>query len=131
MIPMHRSTDVHQLSMLLRTSRELDIVGDVTATVDGPTDLLAWASLLPEPAICAWRSHSGHRYVQATARHDRLPVHGIITAVLNADQNPHFWNELVDNNEPAPGDERMLTPHDLTRTCAWEATPPDTPDLTP
>jgi hypothetical protein len=131
MIPMHRSTDVHQLSMLLRTSRELDIVGDVTATVDGPADLLAWATLLPESAICAWRSHSGHRYVQATARHDRIPVHGLITAVLNADQHLHFWNELVDNDEPAPGDEHMLTPKDLTRTCAWEATPPNPTDPIP
>jgi hypothetical protein len=117
---MYRSSDTHQLSILLRISSELDIVGDVTATVHNPADLLAWASLLPEPTICAWRSGSGHRYVQVSARHDRLPVHGRITAVLAADAHIGFWNELV-HHAPAPGDRQELSLKDLSR--AWEATP--------
>jgi hypothetical protein len=117
---MYPSADNHQLSILLRISRELDVVGDVTATVDNPADLLAWASVLPEPTICAWRSHSGHRYVQVSAPHDRLPVHGRITAVLAGDQHTGYWDELV-GHDPAPGEEQMLSLKDLSR--AWEAMP--------
>lgn len=52
---MSTSIDAHQLSTLLRISSELDIVGDVTATVTTPSELLAWAHALPEPTIRAWR----------------------------------------------------------------------------
>ena len=51
------------LSTLLRISRDLDIVGDVTATVDSPSALLAWTHALPEPIIRAWRADdSATRY---------------------------------------------------------------------
>ena len=43
--------DAHELAILLRTSRDLDIVGDVTATVGGPSDLLAWAMVLSSSTI--------------------------------------------------------------------------------
>ena len=44
------------LSTLLRISSDLDIAGDVTATVETPSALLVWAHALPEPTICAWRA---------------------------------------------------------------------------
>ena len=47
---MYPSQDARELSVLLRISRELDIVGDVTATVDAPAELLAWANILTDPA---------------------------------------------------------------------------------
>jgi hypothetical protein len=53
------------LSTLLRISRGLDIVGDVTAIVDSPSALLAWAHALPEPTIGVWRAEDfGIRYFQ-------------------------------------------------------------------
>lgn len=118
---MYPTADAHQLSILLRISSELDVVGDVTVTVDHPADLLAWATMLPQATLCAWRAHSGNRYVQATAVHNRLPVHGRITAVLRGDQHPQFWNELVETHDLASGEERRLSLKDLTR--AWEAMP--------
>jgi hypothetical protein len=48
---MSTSFDAHQLATLLRISSELDIIGDVTATVATPSELLAWAHALPEPTI--------------------------------------------------------------------------------
>jgi hypothetical protein len=126
------SENAHQLSVLLRTSRELDIVGDVTATVDHPADLLAWSDLLPEPTLCAWRARSGNRYVQVTAPYHHTPVHGRITAVLTADQHPHFWAELLHDKDLDKGQEQILTLKDLA--AAWaamplaaEATTPDEP----
>jgi hypothetical protein len=118
---MYPSADARQLSILLRISSELDIVGDVTATVENPADLLAWATLLPQPIICAWRAHSGKRYLQATAAHDRLPVHGRITAVLAADQHSQFWNEALQQHELKPGEEQLLSIANLNR--AWETMP--------
>jgi hypothetical protein len=118
---MYRSETAHQLSVLMRISTELDIVGDVTATVDHPADLLAWSDLLPEPTLCAWRAHSGKRYVQATAPYHRDPVHGRITAVLAADPHTHFWHELLHGSDLDKGQEQVLTPKDLA--AAWEAMP--------
>ena len=40
---MYRAQAARELSILLRISRELDVVGDVTAIVDNPSELLAWA----------------------------------------------------------------------------------------
>lgn len=119
---MHPSENAHQLSVLLRTSRELDIVGDVTATVDHPADLLAWADLLPNPTVCAWRAHSGNRYVQVTARYHHDPIHGRVAAVLAADHHHRqFWAELVPNGDLEPGQEHVLTPKDVAE--AWAAMP--------
>jgi hypothetical protein len=118
---MYRSENSHQLSVLMRTSRELDIVGDVTATVDHPADLLAWSDLLPEPTVCAWRAHSGRRYVQVTARYHHDPVHGRITAVLAADHHRRFWDELVPGGDLDAGQEQVLTPKDVA--AAWAAMP--------
>ena len=44
---MSTSIDAQQLTTLLRISSELDIIGDVTATVATPSELLAWAHALP------------------------------------------------------------------------------------
>ena len=38
---MYPAKDARELAILLRISRELDVVGDVTATVDNPSELLA------------------------------------------------------------------------------------------
>ena len=50
---MYPSTVARQLAILLRISRELDIVGDVSATVDNPSELLAWAAILTDATIAA------------------------------------------------------------------------------
>ena len=50
---MLRAGDARELSILLRISSELDILGDVTATVDNPSELLAWARTLNQPAVLA------------------------------------------------------------------------------
>lgn len=92
---MYPSKDARELSVLLRISREIDIVGDVTATVDNPPELLAWASILSDAEIVAWRStDSGHRYLQVTADRHTAPIRGRVTAVLPCEQHPEFWNAL-------------------------------------
>ena len=125
---MYPSDNAHQLSVLLRTSSELDIVGDVTATVDYPADLLAWGNLLPDPTVCAWRAHSGNRYVQVTSHYDHDPIHGRVAAVLTADHHRQFWAELVPNGDLDPGQEQVLTPEAIA--AAWAAVPLDI-DATP
>jgi hypothetical protein len=121
---MSRSLDAHQLSTLLRISSELDIVGDVTATVATPSDLLAWAHALPEPTICAWRADdSGNRYVQVSATCHRNPLHGQITAVLTGDDHRPFWAVLLPQGDLAPGDQRLLPLKALG--AAWSVTAPN------
>ena len=53
---MYPAEDAHELAILLHTGRDLDIVGDMTATVAGPSELLAWALILSRPEVVAWRS---------------------------------------------------------------------------
>lgn len=92
---MYRSSHARELDSLLRLSRELDIVGDVTATVDNPSELIAWAANLTNPSVTAWRAKdSGFRYIQASAEHTRAPVRGCISAVLSCDAHLEFWNAL-------------------------------------
>ena len=123
---MYPSKDTRELAILLRISRELDIVGDVSATIDNPSELLAWAAILTDATIAAWRGQdSGHRYVQITAQHHRAPVHGRVTAVLPCEQHTEFWQAL-DLNELAPGETRNLTITDLS--AAWSAMPITPPD---
>lgn len=115
--------DGHELSTLLRLSSELDIIGDVTATVASPSDLLAWAHALPEPTICAWRAEdSGNRYVQVTAAYHRNPVHGRVTAVLTADDHRTFWAALLPEGDLTAGAEQFLTLSVLA--AAWTTLPP-------
>jgi hypothetical protein len=118
---MYPSEDAHQLSILLRISRELDIVGDVTATVDSPSELIAWALFLHDPVVCAWIGTSGKRYVQATAPYDREPVRGRVTAVLSCDHHPEFWSALPETDQLTAGEERLLTVANLS--TAWEVMP--------
>lgn len=118
---MYPSQDARELSVLLRISRELDIVGDVTATVDAPAELLAWATILEDPAIVAWRAEdSGHRYLHVTAVHHRRPIRGPITAVLHCEQHRAYWDELLPQDIP-PGSKETLTIKDLS--AAWNAMP--------
>ena len=92
---MYPSRNAREIAILLRISRELDVVGDVTATVDNPSELLAWANVLTEAEIVAWRAKdSGRRYIQVTANHTRAPIRGRISAVLPAGQHPEFWHAL-------------------------------------
>ncbi len=103
------SPDAQQLSTLLRISNDLDIVGDVTATVDSPSALLAWAYALPAPTICAWRAEdSGNRYVQVTANCHRTPLHGQVAAVLPGDGHRSFWSLLQPEGDLAAGEERLV-----------------------
>jgi len=127
---MYPSKHARELAILLRISRELDIVGDVSATIDNPSELLAWATILTDPTIAAWRAQdSGHRYIQVTADHARAPVRGRVTAVLPCEQHTEFWHALT-LDQVSPGDTRTLSIADLT--AAWldmPITPPgvDTP----
>lgn len=125
---MYPSKDARELAILLRISRELDIVGDVTATVDNPSELLAWANVLTGAptgaAIIAWRAEdSGHRYLQATADHPRAPIRGRVAAVLPCETHAEFWHAL-NLDDLQPGHTRTLTTRDLSD--AW-ATMPVTP----
>jgi len=123
---MYPSKDARELAILLRISRELDIVGDVSATVDNPSELLAWAAILTDATIAAWRGHdSGHRYLQVTAEHHRAPVHGRITAVLHCEQHQEFWQALH-LDELGPGQTRNLTVADLS--AAWSVMPLTPPE---
>ena len=120
---MSTSVDAQQLSTLLRISSELDIVGDVTATITSPSALVAWVYALPTPTICAWRAEdSGSRYVHVTAVCHRNPVHGRVTAVLPADEHYTFWVALLPDGDLAPGDEHIVALSTLA--AAWSATVP-------
>ena len=124
---MYPSPEAREIGILLRISRELDVCGDVTATVDNPSELIAWASVLAEPAILAWQAQdSGCRFVQVSADHRRPPVRGHVVAVLSCEQHPHFWDALP-LGDLQPGRSRALGLSDLAQ--AWEAmplTPPET-----
>jgi hypothetical protein len=118
---MLRARDARELSILLRISNELDILGDVTVTVDNPSELLAWARTLDRPAVLAWRAKdSGHRYAQVAAEHHKAPVRGLITAVLHCDRYTEFWDALA-LTELANGQCRKLTLDDLAN--AWAEMP--------
>lgn len=118
---MYPSKDARELAILLRISRELDIVGDLTATVDNPSELLAWALILSEPDVLAWRAtDSGHRYLHVSARHRGSPVRGRVTAVLACDHHRDYWNALG-LNRLAPGERHELTIDDLS--SAWAVMP--------
>jgi hypothetical protein len=125
---MYPAKDVRELTILLRISRELDVVGDVTATVDNPSELLAWALVLGGADVIAWRSEdSGHRYLQVTADRHRPPVRGRVAAVLECEQHPEFWNALG-LDEVAAGQRRTLSVGDLS--TAWDVMPIDHPAAT-
>jgi hypothetical protein len=128
---MYPSPEAREVGILLRISRELDVCGDLTATVDNPSELIAWASVLTDPTVRAWRPQdSGSRFVQVSADHHKAPVRGHVSAVLACEQHAHFWDALhLDDLQP--GSTRSLRVADLAQ--AWEAmplTPPENP-LTP
>jgi hypothetical protein len=118
---MYPAKDARELAILLRISRELDIVGDVTATADNPSELLAWALILSRPEIAAWRAEgSGHRYLQVAADRRRAPVRGRVTAVLACEQHREFWTALgLDQLDT--GDRRSLSVDALS--SAWDVMP--------
>ena len=118
---MYPAKDARELAILLRISRELDVVGDVTATVDYPSELLAWAVVLSKPDVVAWRAHdSGHRYLQVTAHRSRAPIRGRVTAVLPCEQHPEFWTALG-LDQLSNGDRQVLSVDALS--SAWAVMP--------
>jgi hypothetical protein len=122
---MYPAKDARELAILLRISRELDVVGDVTATVDNPSELLAWALILSRPHVLAWRAtDSEHRYLHVSAHRKRAPIRGNITAILDCDQHVDFWNALQ-LDDLTPGGRRDLGTDALS--SAW-ATMPLTPE---
>jgi hypothetical protein len=121
--------DARELTVLMRLSRVLDVVGDVTATVDGPSELIAWILVLGRPEIVAWRAEqTGHRYIQATAQRDRAPVRGMLTALLPCEHHRGFWRALG-LDDLAEGERRSLKGTDLS--TAWETMPITTEDIAP
>ena len=118
---MYPSEKSRQLSILLRLSRELDIVGDVTATTDNPSELIAWAHILPQPTICAWQGESGAPYIQVSAAHSHDPVRGQVTAVLECAQHPQFWQQVTADADLSQHVQQTLTLKDLSD--AWAAMP--------
>ncbi len=118
---MYPAKDARELAILLRISRELDVVGDVTATVDNPSELLAWTLVLRDPEIVAWRAgDSGHRYLHIIARRNRAPIRGCVTAVLPCDQHKEFWHALG-LDQLSAGDRRPLDTGALS--SAWAVMP--------
>jgi hypothetical protein len=107
---MYPSQDARELTVLLRISRDIDVVGDVTATLDSPSELLAWAAVLSEADIVAWRSRdSGHRYLQVTAARRTAPVRGRVAAVLPCEHHEQFWDALGLADLAAGGIEQLDT----------------------
>jgi len=126
---MYPSQEAREIAVLLRISRELDVCGDLTATVENPSELIAWASVLSDPAIVAWQaSDSRNCFVQVSADHERAPIRGHIAVVLACDRHPDYWDAL-DLADLPPGRTRSLTVKDLTR--AWEILPITAPDPSP
>lgn len=118
---MYPAKDAHELALLLRTSRELDIVGDVTATVEGPSELLAWALVLSGPEVVAWRAKdSGRRYLHVTSGRNRAPVRGQITAILDCEHHLAFWT-AIGLDQLTPGDRTNLQVKALS--AAWDLMP--------
>lgn len=123
---MYPSAKARELAVLLRISRELDVCGDLTATVDNPSELLAWADVLEGPTVLGWRAHdSGCRFVHVAADHRRAPVRGHVSAVLSCDQHREFW-EALHLSDLEAGCTRPLSVHDLAE--AWKAMPITAPD---
>ena len=122
---MYSSDDPRQIGVLLRISRSLDVVGDVTVKVDDPSELLAWANTLPEPTALVWRAvDSEKRYAQVSASHRRRPVHGTITAVLCCEQHRPFWDELL-GTDLEPGTDQPVSVKALSQ--AWAGAVPLAP----
>jgi hypothetical protein len=122
---MYSTDDPRQIGVLLRMSRALDIVGDVSVSVDDPSELLVWANTLPDPTALAWRAvDSEKRYAQVSAAHHRRPVHGLITAVLCCEDHRAFWDELLDADLD-PGTEKTISIEALSQ--AWASAVPPTP----
>lgn len=117
--------DARELAVLMRISRDFDIVGDVTVTVDNPSELIAWAVTLKQPQVLAWRAEaSGCRFVQVSARGNQAPIRGRVTAVLPCKSGglDRFWAALG-LDDLAPGDQRDLNSSALSR--AWTELPLD------
>lgn len=123
---MYPSSHARELAILLRISRELDIIGDVSATVDNPSELLAWTTILDQATIAAWRAgDTGHRYLHVTADHATAPIRGRISAILPCEHHREFWAAL-DLDDLEPERTRVLTPAALA--TAWDAMPITPPD---
>lgn len=118
---MYPAKDARELAVLMRISREIDVVGDVTATVDDPSEVLAWALVLAHPDVLAWRAaDSGHRYLQVTADRHRAPIRGRVTAVLPCDQHRGYWS-VLGLDGLGNGERRALGVEDLS--SAWAVMP--------
>lgn len=119
---MHASADSRQMAVLLRISTDIDIVGDVSVVVENPSELLAWAHVLPDPSVRAWRAGvDGHRFVHVTDLADRSPVRGRVTAILKGDRHRDFWDALLDHRDLEAGEDVALRVADLG--AAWKEMP--------
>lgn len=115
---MGSSARAHQLAVLLRAARELDIIGDVSVTVDSSGELVAWARLLTGPQLIAWRAEdTGRRYLCLTATQRAAPVRGQVAVTLDGDRHRTLWDRLLDDRDLPCGTEHVLDPTALYR--AW------------
>ena len=129
---MYPAKDAHELAILLHTARDLDIFGDMTATVAGPSELLTWALILSRPEVVAWRSRDfGRRYLHVTAGRNRAPRCGQVTAVLDCEQHRDFWR-AIGLDDLTHGARRNLGTAALSADCHLAPlTPPDTGQAAP
>lgn len=103
---MSDKTTTKEMGRLLQHASTLNIVGDATAAIETPEDLLEWTNALACPLILAWRCiDSGYRYVQVQARHAGPPVNGHLMIYLPCENYREFWSALV-GEEMSPGAER-------------------------
>jgi hypothetical protein len=91
---MYPAKDARELGILLRISRDLDVVGDVTATVDNPSELLAWALVLADPT-----SSRGVPRTPDTATY-RLPPTGTALPSVAASLRCSHANTTRDSGTP-------------------------------
>lgn len=118
---MYPTAAAREVMLLLRISPEIDVVGDVTATVEEPSGLLAWAVVLKECEALAWRSEdSGRCYLQVAAHHAKSPIRGRVTAVLAGDRHPAYWTALG-LDDLLPGERRELEVEALS--AVWDVMP--------
>lgn len=97
-----------QMLALLLGSQSVRIEGDICVDVDGPTELVGWASVLVNPTVFAWRSTvTGERCLQVCGSSAHDPVHGRVTVVLDGDRHRDLWDAMQQDDLRCGEEERI------------------------